>query len=82
MERYATKTFLLLQREAQMFDSESGMRIITIETFSDYRPVGGIMVPYKTVQTQMGQNETIIQVKEVRFDTRIPDVVFQPSHKS
>lgn len=82
VERYATKTFLLLQREAQMFDSESGMRIITIETFSDYRPVGGIMVPYKTVQTQMGQNETIIQVKEVRFDTRIPDVVFQPSHKS
>ena len=82
VERYAVKTFLLLQRETQTFDPESGPRLTTIETFSDYRPVDGVMVPYKTVQTQMGQNETILQVKEVHFDTRIPDAAFQPSHKS
>ena len=79
LERYSTKTFLLLQRETKKTDPESEVTITSSETFSDYRPEDGEMVAHRIVQTQMGQNETILQVKEVRFDTHLPNAVFRPA---
>ena len=80
-ERYSTKTFLLLQRETQATDPELGINISAVATFSDYRPVDGVMVPFTIVETVLGGNESITKVQDVKFDAPIPDRVFRASGK-
>ena len=81
VERYSTKTFLLLQRDTQATDPESGITINSVATYSDYRPVDGVMIPFKVVETALGGNETITLVKDVKFDAPLPVGVFRSSGK-
>lgn len=80
VERYSMKTFLLLQRETQEMNPELGIALTSVTTFSDYRPVDGVMVAFKTVEAASG-SETITVVKDVKFDAPIPDSAFRASGK-
>lgn len=80
IERYSTKTFLLLQRETQATNPEIGVTLTSIATYSDYRPVDGVMLAFKLVETASG-SETTTRVKEVKFDALIPDSVFRAAGK-
>lgn len=77
IERYSTRSFLLLQRDRKILEPDLGITISSVEKFSDYRPVNGVMFPFKRIQTQMDTNETHIEYKEVRFDARIPASAFR-----
>lgn len=52
-------------------------------TFSDYRPVGGVLLPFRSELTGAGQlsGKVLVTVREAKFDVRIPDSVFQPRVK-
>jgi hypothetical protein len=51
------------------------------ETFSDYRPVDGVMVPFRRVRAIPEMGDTILTVKSVKFDVRVADAVFRPGAK-
>ena len=80
VERYSTKTFLLLQRETQESEPELGITLTSVATYSDYRPVDGVMVAFKIVEAASG-SETITVVKDVKFDAPIPDSAFRAAGK-
>lgn len=80
IERYSTKTFLLVQRETQKVNTDIGIALTTVATYSDYRREGGLMIPFKTVETSSG-NETTTLVKAVTFDAPIPNSVFHAAGK-
>ena len=81
IEKYSTKTFLLLQRDTQETDPDSGINVTSTSTYSDYRLVDGVMIPYKVVETALGGNETITLVKSVKFDMPLPDSAFRSAGK-
>ncbi len=80
IERYSTKTFLLLQRETQATNPELGITLTSVATYSDYRPVDGVMLAFKLVETASG-SETTTRVKEIKFDAPLPDSVFRAAGK-
>ena len=55
------------------------MKMTVTEHFSDYRPVEGVMIPFKTVTNNPAQGSAVILVKEVRFDTDMADAIFRPA---
>ncbi len=80
-EAYSTKTFRLLQRESPETQPESGQKTTSTETYSDYRLVEGVWVPFKTVVSQATMGDTVLTTQDVKFNVRIPDAVFQPTPK-
>src|SRR5262249_4551947 len=52
-EYYSTKTFLLLKREGVISSSTSPQQIPYTVTYSDYRNVDGIMLPFKVVNNSI-----------------------------
>jgi hypothetical protein len=80
-EYISTKSFLILKRmtfNASDDEDQSGMMT---ETYSDYRLVDGVMLPFKTVQQTPGFGEIVIQVKEAKFDAPLPDALFRAQAK-
>lgn len=62
----STKNFLLLRS-----DTPRG-----ITRYGDYRPVDGVMLPFRWTIESSGTGEQIITVKTSKFDVSIPDSVF------
>ncbi len=78
----STKTFFPLKKESIYAPSDSsGMEIPITEIYSDYRSVGDVMIPFKTVANSIGQGDIVIEVKDVKFDVDIPDSTFKPEKK-
>jgi len=46
------------------------------QTYSDYRNVDGLMVPFTASSKVPGLGSVITHVKEVRFDVGLPDTDF------
>ena len=44
----STKTFLVLRRDSIIVNETSGIELPQTQTFSDYRNVEGVMVPFKS----------------------------------
>jgi hypothetical protein len=74
--------------EYQYFDVKSGLEVrsdqiiespqgkIPVEIyFSDYRPVNGIKIPFKTVQ-KVGPTEVVMIVTEMKTNVTVPDATF------
>lgn len=76
----STKSFLILKQDAISMSSD-GASVPTTEIYSDYRPVDGVLVPFKTVQSSAGLGEAVIQLKEAKFDVALPDSVFRAQGK-
>jgi CubicO group peptidase (beta-lactamase class C family) len=76
IEYISAKSFLILRRDTVIASETSGIELPQTVTFSDYRSVGGVMIPFKAVSSIITNGDTITLVKDVKFDVEIPDSVF------
>lgn len=76
VEMYSTKTFLLMKRRGVIASSTSDQKSPYSVTFSDYRDVDGIKLPFKSVNTNSSTGDVITIVKSVKHNVAIDDKVF------
>jgi CubicO group peptidase (beta-lactamase class C family) len=77
----STKSFLLLRRDTIVSNETSGIEIPQTENYSDYRPVAGVMIAFKTLGNNIANGDVVVSVKDVKFDVDIPDSVFRKPAK-
>ena len=78
----STKTFLPLRRVSiYSANDSSGLEAPVSETYSDYRSVEGVMLPFHSVTKSISDGDIIVQVKDVKFDVDIPDTAFHSQAK-
>lgn len=75
----SAKSFLVLRRETQRTMGAGNLMIPTVENFSDYKLVDGVMMPFKVVSYNPAQGNIIAVVKSIRFNVEIPKSVFRPN---
>ena len=75
-EYYSTKTFLLLQHDGVEVSSTSEQQVPVSSTYSDYRNVDGVMLPFKTVSTSIAQGEIVTTVRSVKQNVPVDDKIF------
>ncbi|REJ77380.1 MAG: hypothetical protein DWQ47_13420 [Acidobacteria bacterium] len=69
----STETFLPLKRQVVIVSSTSQQRIPVTETYSDYREVDGVMIPFKTVNANPQMGDMVTTVKSIRHNVDVPD---------
>ncbi len=74
----STKTFLPLKMLTLDVDATSQRTTPTVQTFSDYRAVDGVKMPFKVVVTDQGMGDIVQYVKEVRQNVKFDDNIFKP----
>ena len=77
-EYYSTKTFLLLKREGIVPSSTSPQSVPYTVTYSDYRDVDGVKMPFRTVNNNIGNGNIINVVKSVKHNVPVEDKLFAP----
>jgi hypothetical protein len=71
---FDTKTYLLVKQSMTM---ESDMGVISMDAYpSDYREVGGLLVPFVAKQILMGMQELVITTEEITWNPEIPEGTF------
>ena len=75
---YSKKTFLLLKRRGVSPSSTSSNSQPYSLTFSDYREVDGIKLPFKTVSSTTAMGDIIISIKSVKHNVSLDDKIFAP----
>ena len=73
----STKSFLLLRRDSVIVSETAGIELPQTQSFSDYRNVDGVMIPFKSVSNNLAQGETVLQITDVKWDVDIPESVFK-----
>src|SRR5262249_10018525 len=73
-----TRSFLLLKRESMIALPGNDAALPLSETFTDYRAVDGVMVPFARVRTLPEMGVMRLAVREVKFDARVPASAFRP----
>jgi CubicO group peptidase (beta-lactamase class C family) len=73
----STKSFLVLRRDSVVANETSGLELPQTETFSDYRNVEGVMIPFKQVSNNIANGDIVVRVIDIKFDTEIPESVFR-----
>lgn len=75
----STKTFLPLKKiSAIVAGTSAAASVRAVQTFSDYRAVDGVMIPFKSVTESPLLGDVITTVKEVKHNVKIEDSVFKP----
>jgi hypothetical protein len=77
-EYYSTKTFLLLKREGVQVSSTSSYELPYTLTYSDYRDVDGVKLPFKTVSFSASNGNIVTQIKTVKHNVPVDDSIFKP----
>jgi hypothetical protein len=77
-EYYSTKSFLLLKREGVVPSSTSPQQLPYTVTYSDYRQVDGVMLPFKVVSYSIANGNIVTTVKSVKHNVSIDDKTFGP----
>lgn len=78
----STKSFLILRRDLLIASNNGeGAQPVT-ETYSDYKTVDGVLIPFKTVSHSEDTGDTVMRVKDVKFDVEIPDSAFRAQAKN
>ena len=72
----STKSFLVLKRDSLIVSETAGIELPSTQTFSDYRNVDGVMIPFTSTSSNIANGDTVIRVVDVKFDVDIPDSVF------
>jgi outer membrane lipoprotein-sorting protein len=72
----SARTFLVLRRETIQTSNTSQISLPVTEVFGDYRPVEGVMIPYKTTTSIPSIGDVVTTVRTVKFDVDIPDAAF------
>ena len=78
----STKSFLVLRRESSVSYGGTDLKMLVTEHFSDYRPVDGLMFPFKTVTNNPSEGTAVVVVKEVKFNTEVTDAMFRPARNT
>ena len=73
----SAKSFLALKRDSVVTNETSGIELPQTQTFSDYRNVDGVMVPFTETSSNLANGDIVVHVVDVKFDVDIPDSVFQ-----
>ena len=73
----STKSFRLLKRDSLVVIETAGIEIPQTQTFSDYREVDGVIIPFISTSSNVANGDTVMRVVEVKFNVDIPDSVFQ-----
>ena len=73
----STKSFLVLRRDSVVVSETSGIELPQTETFSDYRNVEGVMIPFRMVSNNIANGDIVLKVVDIKFDIEIPDTVFR-----
>lgn len=74
----STKTFLPLKKINMVVVGASGAGVHVAQTFSDYRAIDGVMIPFKSLNDSPMLGAVITIVKEVKHNVEIADSVFKP----
>ncbi|HSE18408.1 MAG TPA: serine hydrolase [Pyrinomonadaceae bacterium] len=77
LDYISAKSFLLLRRDSVVVVETAGIELPQTQTFSDYRPVDGVMVPFKMVSNNLANGSIVMKVTDIRWDVNIPDSAFQ-----
>ena len=77
----STKSFLVLRRESSVSYGGTTLKMTITEHFSDYRPVEGLMIPFKTVTNNPFEGTAVIVVNEVKFNIEVSEAMFRPARK-
>ncbi len=77
LDYVSTKSFLVLRRDSVIVDETSGIQLPQTQRFSDYRNVDGVMIPFKTVSSNIANGDIVMQITDVKWDVDIPDSVFK-----
>jgi CubicO group peptidase (beta-lactamase class C family) len=77
LDYISTKSFLLLRRDSVVVSETSGLELPQTQSFSDYRSVDGVMVPFKSVSTNIANGDIVLRITDVKWDVDIPDSVFK-----
>lgn len=77
-EYYSTKTFLALRRDGLIASSTSEQQIPYQVTFTDYRDVDGLKLPFKTVNNNIANGNIVTTIKSVKHNVPVDDSVFGP----
>jgi hypothetical protein len=75
-ELYSTKTFLLMKRRGVVASSTSEVSLPYTITFSDYREVDGIKLPFKSVNSTPSMGDVVSILKSVKHNTAIDEKTF------
>ena len=74
-------TFLLLKRDGVEASSTSSQQIPYSITFSDYRVVDGIKLPFRTVTNSISNGDIVTVLTSVKHNVAVDDNVFGPQKK-
>ncbi|HUR97155.1 MAG TPA: serine hydrolase [Pyrinomonadaceae bacterium] len=77
-EYYSTKTFLLMKRDGVQVSSTSSVEIPFTVTYSDYRDVDGIKLPFKTSSFSVSNGNIVTHLKTVKHNVPVDDSIFKP----
>jgi hypothetical protein len=71
----SAKSFLPLRQDSITTSDTISMPVT--EVYSDYRSVDGVMIPFRRVQNSVAMGDTVLKIREVRFDVPVPEEVFR-----
>jgi len=66
---------------AAVVSSTSPQKTPVSETYSDYRAVDGVMIPFKTTSMNPGMGAGVVYAKEIKHNVTIDDTAFKPKEK-
>ena len=75
-EYISVKNFRLLKRETSTA-APGAAPVSATETYSDYRNIGGVWIPFVRTGSQGGSGEFVTTLKEVRWDGPVTPSLFQ-----
>lgn len=78
---FSQKTFLPVKLESANTITSAGIDLPYAETYGDYRNVDGIMLPFRTVNSNVSNGEIVTVLKEVRHNVPVDDKVFKGREK-
>jgi hypothetical protein len=71
----SAKTFLPLRQETVA--TSDAVSLPVTETYSDYRSVDGVMIPFVRVSNSPSMGDTVMKVREAAFDVPVPEEAFR-----
>ena len=77
LDYISTKSFLVLRRDSVVVSETSGLELPQTQSFSDYRSVDGVMVPFKSVSSNIANGDIVLRITDVKFDVDIPGSAFK-----
>jgi CubicO group peptidase (beta-lactamase class C family) len=73
----STKSFLVLKRDSVVVSETAGIELPQTQSFSDYRMVDGVMVPFKMVSNNIANGDILLRITDLKWDVALPDSVFK-----